>query len=99
MMPASRRSPHSISHPGPRHGTRRIRGRTHVSTRRHAAPSTTILLAPNGASTHVAKVWRLPRGEHAGRMGAFEPEVAYDPKRPCRKAEAPVEGRFQGSPF
>src|SRR4051794_25683754 len=41
------------SHPGPRHETRRIRGRTHVSTRRRAAPRTTILLAPKGASTHV----------------------------------------------
>src|SRR4051812_40533529 len=42
------------SHPGPRHETRRIRGRTHLSTRRRAAPSTPILLAPKGASTHVA---------------------------------------------
>src|SRR3954453_15694508 len=34
--------------------------------------------------------------EHAGRMGASEPEVAHDPERPGREAEAPVEGRFQG---
>src|SRR3954451_15529518 len=26
-----------------------------------------------------------------------ELEVAHDPERPCREAEAPVEGRFQGS--
>ncbi len=44
------------SHPGPRHETRRIRGRTHVSTRQRAAPSLTILLAPKGASTHVARI-------------------------------------------
>src|SRR3954469_20749683 len=44
----------------------------------------------------VAKFWRLPRVEHAGRMGASEPEVAHDPERPGREAEAPVEGRFQG---
>src|SRR3982750_1182955 len=44
------------SHPGPRHETRRIRGRTHVSTRRRAAPRTTILLAPKGASTHAAPI-------------------------------------------
>src|SRR5215203_5177807 len=24
------------------------------------------------------------------------PEVAHDPERPCREAEAPVEGRLQG---
>src|SRR3954469_15722888 len=29
-------------------------------------------------------------------MSASEPEVAHDPERPCREAEAPVEGRFQG---
>src|SRR4051794_3889583 len=56
MMPVPRRSPHSISHTGPRHDTRRSRGRTHVSTRRRAAPRTTILLAPKGASTHVARI-------------------------------------------
>src|SRR3954466_1122021 len=39
----------------------------------------------------------LPRVEHAGRIGASEPEVADDPERDCREAEAPVEGRFQGS--
>src|SRR3954451_24168020 len=44
------------SHTGPRHETRRIRGRTHVSTRRRAAPRTTILLAPKGASTHVTRM-------------------------------------------
>src|SRR4051794_291821 len=45
----------------------------------------------------VAKFWRLPRVEHAGGICASEPEVADDPERPCREAEAPVEGRFQGS--
>jgi hypothetical protein len=34
--------------------TSRIEGRTHVSTRSHAAPSNKILLASRGASTHVA---------------------------------------------
>src|SRR3954464_15654871 len=51
------------SHPGPRHETRRIRGRTHVSTRRRAAPRTTILLAPKGASTHVARIGWLVGAE------------------------------------
>src|SRR3954454_19056959 len=51
-------------------------------------------IASNGA---VAKFWRLPRVEHAGGICASEPEVADDPERPCREAEAPVEGRFQGS--
>src|SRR4051794_34763327 len=67
MMPVPRRSPHSISHTGPRHETRRIRGRTHVSTRRRAAPRTTILLAPKGASTHVARI------EAAGAMTPTPP--------------------------
>src|SRR3954453_15719131 len=26
-------------------------------------------------------------------------ESAHDPERPCREAEAPVEGRFQGPPL
>src|SRR4051812_3916598 len=30
-------------------------------------------------------------------MSTPELEVAHDPERPCREAEAPVEGRFQGS--
>ena len=37
---------------------------------------------------HVAKFWRLPRVERAGRIGASEPEAADDPERPCR------EGRY-----
>src|SRR6478672_9900395 len=41
-------------HTGPRHVKSRIEGRTHVSTRSHAAPSNKILLASRGASTHVA---------------------------------------------
>lgn len=41
-------------HTGPRHVKSRIKGRTHVSTRSHAAPSNKILLASAGASTHVA---------------------------------------------
>jgi len=44
----------------------------------------------------VAKFWRLLRVEHSGGICASEPEVAHDPERPCREAEAPVEGRFQG---
>src|SRR3954466_9677358 len=74
----------------------RIKGRTHVSTRPRAAPIQKILLAPKRASTHVAKFWRLPRVEPAGAICASEPEVADDPERDCREAEAPVEGRFQG---
>src|SRR3954467_1892639 len=46
----------------------------------------------------VAKFWRLPRVEHAGRMAASAPEVAHDPERPCREAEAPVQTRLQGPP-
>src|SRR5215213_4963148 len=98
MMPAPRRSPHSISHPGLRRVSR-IKGRTHVSTRPRATPLLKISLAPQGASTHVAKFWRLPRVEPAGAICASEPEVAHDPERPCREAEAPVEGRFQGPPL
>src|SRR3954447_21992501 len=44
----------------------------------------------------VAKFWRLPRVEHAGRIGAFEPEVADDPERPCREVEASGQRRLQG---
>src|SRR3954468_15972987 len=96
MMPVPRRSPHSISHPGLRRVSR-IKGRTHVSTRPRAAPIQKILLAPKRASTHVAKFWRLPCVEHAGGICASEPEVADAPERRCQEAEAPVEGRFQGS--
>src|SRR5215208_1156637 len=53
----------------------------------------------HGSTGAVAKFWRLPRVEHAGGICTSEPEVAHDPERPCREAEAPVEGRFQGSPF
>src|SRR4051812_29648352 len=42
----------------------------------------------------VAKFWRLPRVEPAGAICASEPEVADDPERPCREAEAPIQGRF-----
>src|SRR3954470_21156280 len=97
-MPVPRRSPHSISHPGLRRVSR-IKGRTHVSTRPRATPLLKISLAPQGASTHVAKFWRLPRVEHAGAICASEPEVADDPERPCREAEAAVEGRFQRPPL
>src|SRR3954462_3672691 len=86
------------SHPGLRRVSR-IKGRTHVSTRPRAAPIQKILLAPKRASTHVAKFWRLPRVEHAGGICASEPEVADDPERPCREAEAPLEGRFQRPPL
>src|SRR5215218_9777510 len=86
------------SHPGLRRVSR-IKGRTHVSTRPRATPLLKISLAPQGASTHVAKFWRLPRVEHAGGICASEPEVADAPERPCREAQAPVEGRLQGSPF
>src|SRR5829696_1850564 len=76
--------------------TRRSRGRTHVSPRPRAAPLSKISLAPQGASTHVAKFWRLRLVEHAGGICASEPEVAHAPERRCRAAEAPVQRRFQG---
>src|SRR5215212_371843 len=44
----------------------------------------------------VAKFLRLRLVEPAGGICASEPEVADDPERDCREAEAPVEGRFQG---
>ena len=47
----------------------------------------------------VAKFLRLPRVEPAGGICASEPEVADDPERDCREAEAPVEGRLQGPPL
>src|SRR5215212_331226 len=75
---------------------RRSRGRTHVSTRPRATPLLKISLAPQGASTHVAKFWRLRLVEHAGGICASEPEVADDPERPCREAEAPLPRRLQG---
>src|SRR3954464_1196158 len=53
-------------HLGPRHGTRRSRGRTHVSTRPRATPLLKISLAPQRASTHVAKFVSEP-GD--GRIG------------------------------
>src|SRR5881275_2449424 len=40
--------------------------------------------------------WCLPCVEPAGGICASEPEVADDPERDCREAEAPVEGRLQG---
>ena len=40
----------------------------------------------------VAKFWRLRLVEPAGGIGASEPEVAYDPERDCREAEAPLQG-------
>src|SRR3954467_7235538 len=43
--------------------------------------------------------WRLPCVEPAGGICASEPEVADDPERDCREAEAPIEGRFQGPPL
>src|SRR3954471_24268843 len=48
---------------------------------------------PTGVSQ---SFWRLPRVEAAGGMSTSELEVADDPERDCREAEAPVEGRFQG---
>src|SRR3954452_22633459 len=44
----------------------------------------------------VAKFWRLRLVEPAGGIGASEPEGGPDPERPCREAEAPGQGRFQG---
>ena len=32
-------------------------------------------------------------------FAASDPEVAHDPQRPCREAEAPVQGRLQGPHF
>src|SRR3954451_11251061 len=60
MVPSPRRRPHSISHLGPRRVSR-IKGRTHVSTRPRATPLLKISLAPQGASTHVAKLVFLIR--------------------------------------
>ena len=37
----------------------------------------------------VATFWRLRLVEHAGGMSTSEPEVAHDPERDCREAEAP----------
>src|SRR3954451_13481803 len=76
------------SHLGPRHDTRRSRGRTHVSTRPRATPLSKISLAPQGASTQVAKFWRLRLIEDAGGMSRSEPEVAHAPECDCREAEA-----------
>src|SRR3954452_3100179 len=67
MMPASRRSPHSISHPGLRRVSR-IKGRTHVSTRPRATPLLKISLAPKGASTHVAN---SETGHRRGASASF----------------------------
>jgi hypothetical protein len=44
----------------------------------------------------VAKFWRLRLVEQAGGIGASELEVAHGPERPCREAQAPGQGRFQG---
>src|SRR4051794_36141763 len=80
----------------PRHGPRSINPVSHrpgaLHTRPRATPLLKISLAPQGASTHVAKFWRLPRVEPAGAICASEPEVADDPERPCREAEAPIQG-------
>src|SRR4051794_8586871 len=57
------------------------------------------LLGQAGFSGRVAKFLRLPRVEPADGICASEPEVADDPERPCREAEAAVEGRFQRPPL
>src|SRR4051812_23701495 len=77
MMPVPRRSPHSISHPGLRRVSR-IKGRTHVSTRPRATPLLKISLAPQGASTHVAKFVSRPR---TGRIGAVFERLLPEPVR------------------
>src|SRR5215218_6989955 len=52
---------------------------------------------PRGPEGRVAKfVVHGPLGMSADFATSI-PEVAHDPERPCREAEAPVEGRFQGS--
>src|SRR5215212_5644820 len=66
--------------------------RTELISRRRGKSRTTL----EGA---VAKFLAFRLVEHVGRIGASEPEVADDPERPCREAEAPVEGRFQGPPL
>ncbi len=49
-------------------------------------------VAIGGQSGPVAKFWCSRLIEDAGGMSTSEPEVADDPERPCREAEAPVEG-------
>src|SRR3954470_22106048 len=71
---------------------RRQKGRQY--TRRYMEPDGYLRVRPRSGA--VAKFWRLPRVEHAGAICASEPEVADDPERPCREAEAPIQGRFQG---
>src|SRR5829696_2158076 len=65
-------------------------------TIRRIAPNRCGRLPPRTPAGRVAKFWRLPRVGHAGGICASAPEVAHDPERPCREAEAPVEGRLQG---
>src|SRR3954462_11525544 len=64
------------SHPGLRHVSR-IKGRTHVSTRPRAAPIPKILLAPERASTHVAKFFgaRFVRKLRSAEPTSTQPEV------------------------
>src|SRR4051794_14578401 len=54
-----------------------------------------VLAGPCGGA--VAKFWRSRPVRHVSRLCPSEPEVADDPERPCREAEASVQGRFQGS--
>jgi hypothetical protein len=81
------------SHTGLRPVRGRMRGRTHVSTRRRAAPIQKILLAPVGASTHVTGTAagldrRVIGPGHAGHFLCATPYPARD---------APARGDSNGS--
>src|SRR3954447_9914354 len=65
-------------------------------TPKRPAPSLCTARVYGGRMGVSQSFWCLPRVEPAGRICASEPEVADDPERDCREAEAPVEGRFQG---
>src|SRR3954468_17155789 len=77
--------------------TRAAAEAAHMSAPDHGPHrSRRFLLLLKGRPPMSQSFWHLRLVEHAGRMGASEPEVAHDPERPGREAEAPVEGRFQG---
>src|SRR3954470_23709619 len=103
MMPVPRRSPHSISHPGPRRVSR-IKGRTHVSTRPRAAPLLKISLAPQGASTHVVACRFAERFGHwvgdlaavlvRGQLGTDLKAVPTGVGFECRKRNRAASGKL-----
>src|SRR5215210_7697749 len=72
----------------------------HMSAPDHALhQSRRFLLLLKGRPHMSQSFWRLRLVEHAGGICASAPEVADDPERPCREAEAPVQGRFQRPPL